>query len=65
MMIRARLAKLEGKAGAGTLPLAVRAWLGQALSPAERHQAAIEMAAPLSPTDWSSMSKEAREWLQG
>lgn len=64
MMIRTRLAKLESKAGAGTRSLAVRAWLGEVLSPAEQRQAEIEAARPLPPTDWSSISKEARKWLQ-
>lgn len=49
MMIRTRLAKLESKASAGRLSLAVRAWLGEALSPAEEKQAAIEAAQPLPP----------------
>lgn len=64
-MIRTRLAKLESKASADELSLAVRAWLGQALTPAEQRQVAIDAAQPLPPTDWPSISKEEREWLQG
>jgi len=65
MMIRTRLARLESKAAAGGLSLAVRSWLGEALSPIERKQAVIETAQPLPLVDWNTMSKEAREWLQG
>lgn len=64
MMIRARLAKLESKANAGELSLAVRAWLGEALSPAEQKQAAIEAAQPLAPIDWNNVSKEMQKWLR-
>lgn len=65
MMIRTRLARLESKASASELSLAVRAWLGEALSPAEQRQAVSEAAQPLPPVDWNTMSKEMREWLQG
>lgn len=64
MRIKTRLAKLESKANAGGLPLAVRAWLGEALSPTERKQAAIEAAQPLAPIDWNVVSKEMQEWLR-
>lgn len=64
MMIRTRLAMLESKGMAAGLAVGVRAWLGQTHSPAEQRQAAIEAARPLPPTHWSSMSKEAQEWLQ-
>lgn len=65
MMIKTRLAKLESRASAGGLSLAVRAWLGEVLSPAEQRQAAVEATQPLPRIHSNAMSKEAREWLQG
>ncbi|NNG59783.1 hypothetical protein [Sphingomonas paucimobilis] len=65
MMIRTRLAKLESKAASVGLSLAVRAWLGEALSPAEQKQALLGAAQPLPSVNWTTMSKETREWLQG
>jgi len=64
MMIKTRLAKLESKAASCGQSLALRAWLGEALSPIEQKQAAIEVAQPLPPVNWNTMSKEAQEWLQ-
>lgn len=64
MMIKTRLARLESKANVGGLSLAVRAWLGEALSPAEQKRAAIEAAQPLAPIDWNNVSKEMQEWLR-
>lgn len=64
MMIRTRLARLESQANAGRLPLAVRAWLGETLSPLEQEQAALEAAQPLPPIDWNTFSEKDRKWLQ-
>jgi hypothetical protein len=62
MTIRKRVAALEARASEGELSLAVRAWLGERLTPAERDQAASEAAQPVE-IDWSKVSREARAWL--
>lgn len=63
MTIRKRLAALEARSAAGVPTLALRAWLGHDLTPAERTTARHEAAQAVTP-DWSRISKERREWLQ-
>ncbi len=63
MTIRKRLAALEARSAVGGLTLALRAWLGHDLTPAERTTAEQEAAKAVTP-DWSLISKEGREWLQ-
>lgn len=63
MTIRKRLAVLEARSAVGGLTLALRAWLGHDLTPAERAAAEREAAEAVTP-DWSRISKEGREWLQ-
>lgn len=62
MTIRKRVAKLEARASKVRVSLAVRAWLGERLTPAEAEQAKIGAGRPIE-VDWSRVSKEAREWL--
>ncbi len=64
MTIRTRLAKLESNVEPTVLSLAMRAWLGELLSPAERKQAAIEAAQPIPPVNWDAIPEEVRTWLQ-
>jgi hypothetical protein len=63
MTIRKRLATLEARSVDDGLSLALRAWLGQELTPADRATAEREAMVPVTP-DWSCISKEGREWLQ-
>lgn len=63
MTIRKRLTALEARSAAVVLTLALRAWLGHDLTPAERTTAEHEATVPVKP-DWSRISKEGREWLQ-
>jgi len=63
--LRGRVSALEVSRVGGELSLTVRAWLGHSLSPAETLQAAVEAHQVPLELDWSKLSKEMCEWLEG
>jgi len=62
MTIRRRVAALEARTAGSDLSLSVRAWLGEVLSPVQQAEACSESAKKMA-IDYTSISKEAREWL--